>query len=1416
MVLTVEGDWDSYAWESCIYGAWSDWPGDGPSLTLSKEEFVTRAYRCTVTKGEQSVTSQVFAYNSAALEPPGNSLLASGDLSAENSYMRYGPSQSQFSYPHLFDIQGRDNGSEIRTTYADTGYRTAIEVDGSKVDVRYQEGATTAAGSLTAETDLSFAYGGRYVKITYTVTNNGSTTQDFQIGSSADVMIGNNDHAEVVGTETGLSMNGLPKNEYQFQLVAPDCDTLWYGYYTHAYRNMFTDLTDKETPYHLDSGMAWSWNGAVAPGATWTRYVLVGVGDLPLSPAAPTLGDIDTTWTRGETVTVFGTVTGENAADMVYVNFNGTEYSSPVDNEGRFSVNVKVPDDIPEGKSSFTYWSGTDEGGISKIQSQEVTIVAMPQLTLTTHSVTVMEDEVLADTWLQSFIQSSAGKVTTVPLIIDTGKLGDTIVTYTASNEGFTDATATLTVTVLPQPAALGSTTVSGPEDGPYTLTAAMEYTGGNTWTETGFVYGVIPNPTLSLCDGSVTTSSPVSSKGEQLTATVDADSLAYDGQTITQMVTVSNIDTAAPTATIQDLTNTTHTQAVTLTVAVSDGQSGVQTVTGTWSSGSDIRTAALTNNGGGNYTTTSPDESGDWKLFVTATDHAGNTGTDTSTAYRINATRPTLTVDETSRNQRGVTYSYSVEANGNTGITVSLPDGSTTDQPTGSFTITEPGTYTISVTDDAGHFVSKTVTVAEQADNPLDGAAPDVRLSIESEAWTKDSVTVTVSVYDAGSENKPLTAYLGGQAITLTESSEETGSFTGSFTVSTNGAYTVTCTDAATNMGSGEITIANIDDDAPGIEVSGNPADWTANDVTITLTVTDGQSGVDSVTVKKGDGGVSVSGSSGTYTFTATENGTYTVTATDAVGNSASEIVAITRIDKNPPTISVTGGDASAAQLTLTVTTDHDGGSDVTVTAARDGGEPQEVEGGTYTVTAPGTYTFTATTGAGMTAAETVTVHQVTFASAYGAAPGAVLVQSGGTVSEPAAPTCAGCTFAGWYQGSADTAFDFNTPITANLTLTAHWTLDLFGVQITGETRGTYNGGEPVVTLTANTSHAAGNGVIYTYQWYKENDGGVDTPVGTNSAALTLADVADSGSYYVEVTADGDILTGQQSATSAPVAVTIGPKPLTVTWSGLEQTFGSFDETSVKANLDGVAGDDAYEVTYTFSPANPLNAGTYKVTAALTGADAGSYTLTDHDATLTIEKQTVYFTVADNTVQAGTTPNVTVTPSEQGAAGSCTVTYRCEQNGQTAVSSTPPTESGQYEIWVTFDKDGNYQAAGGLEQQVGTLTVTERPPVTYTVTFAAGGGSTADAPDPLTAVSGSTVALPANPFTYSGHRFIGWSDGSRLWQPGGLYPVTRDVTLTAQWRAVYEIDGIVEQEPTGGGTPEPVPAVVTLMYGGR
>lgn len=464
-------------------------------------------------------------------------------LSDRSDYIEYqqrkGYSQSVFN---ILGYDGPGDKTPFQTTYSNAGYQTAISVnDGgdegddedSKVRVHYTGDATPVGNSLTAQNKLEIVYGGRYVKITYTVKNNGSTTQNFKIGSSADVMIGSNDYAEVKGVFsgekcTGLSMDGSPKNDYQFQLVAPDCDTLWYGFFKYAYDYMFKDRENKKTGYKGDSGMAWSWNGTVAPGQTWSRYVLIGAGELPPAPDAPTLvGFNDPKLKAGEEATISGTVgTGENAPDTVHVSIGGCEYEAEVE-DGSFSVVVTIPEEMPLGDTTLTYWGTTEEGGISEIQSAPIEIVTDPFIQLTTDSVTVMEDEVLGEDWLNSFIQSYSGEVTTSPGPISTAAPGTHTVTYMARETGLEDATATLTVTVLPKPAALSQAKhTQSSED--FTLSATMEYTGGLTYKETGFVYGALQNPTLDLKDGQVKTTTLVNTKNGQLTATVDGSQLAY------------------------------------------------------------------------------------------------------------------------------------------------------------------------------------------------------------------------------------------------------------------------------------------------------------------------------------------------------------------------------------------------------------------------------------------------------------------------------------------------------------------------------------------------------------------------------------------------------------------------------------------------------------------------------------------------------------------------------------------------------------------------------------------------------------------------------------------------------------------------------------------------------------------------
>ena len=68
----------------------------------------------------------------------------------------------------------------------------------------------------------------------------------------------------------------------------------------------------------------------------------------------------------------------------------------------------------------------------------------------------------------------------------------------------------------------------------------------------------------------------------------------------------------------------------------------------------------------------------------------------------------------------------------------------------------------------------------------------------------------------------------------------------------------------------------------------------------------------------------------------------------------------------------------------------------------------------------------------------ESIAKFTVTFNSDGGSAVESQQVESGAKATKPADPTKSGYTFVGWYNG--EVAFDFNTPITADITLTAHW----------------------------------------------------------------------------------------------------------------------------------------------------------------------------------------------------------------------------------------------------------------------------------------------------------------------------------------------------------------------------------------
>ena len=69
------------------------------------------------------------------------------------------------------------------------------------------------------------------------------------------------------------------------------------------------------------------------------------------------------------------------------------------------------------------------------------------------------------------------------------------------------------------------------------------------------------------------------------------------------------------------------------------------------------------------------------------------------------------------------------------------------------------------------------------------------------------------------------------------------------------------------------------------------------------------------------------------------------------------------------------------------------------------------------------------------------IQTYTVSFDAANGSAITKTTVTNGEKVTEPEVPKKDGYTFAGWFAEGSNTAFDFNSTITSNLTLTAKWT---------------------------------------------------------------------------------------------------------------------------------------------------------------------------------------------------------------------------------------------------------------------------------------------------------------------------------------------------------------------------------------
>ena len=200
----------------------------------------------------------------------------------------------------------------------------------------------------------------------------------------------------------------------------------------------------------------------------------------------------------------------------------------------------------------------------------------------------------------------------------------------------------------------------------------------------------------------------------------------------------------------------------------------------------------------------------------------------------------------------------------------------------TGSISMSANGSLYFRSIDGAGNVSAiNTVNVGN-----IDKEAPEVAVSGNVEGWTNSDVVLVITATDDASKVAGIRYCINGTCYDYTDS----------IVMSENGTVEVTVTDNAGNVTTEIVTVSGIDKVAPGLTVSGNAASWTDQDVILTATATDAESGIASIKYSF-DGANWMDYSNGVVV---SENGNVYFQSFDAAGNTSGiETVVVDKISK-------------------------------------------------------------------------------------------------------------------------------------------------------------------------------------------------------------------------------------------------------------------------------------------------------------------------------------------------------------------------------------------------------------------------------------------------------------------------------------------------------------------------------------
>ena len=437
------------------------------------------------------------------------------------------------------------------------------------------------------------------------------------------------------------------------------------------------------------------------------------------------------------------------------------------------------------------------------------------------------------------------------------------------------------------------------------------------------------------------------------------------------------------------------------------------------------------------------------------------------------------------------------------------------------------------------------------------------------------------------------------------------------------------------------------------------------------------------------------------------------------------------------------------------------------------------------------------------------------------------VLVDYDTAVAEPAAPTKDGCIFAGWFAEGAETAFDFTTPITENIILTAQWTEAVAKI------------GEIGYTSLEDAFAAAQNGDTITL--LKDVTINGITVNKTVTLDLNGKEVSSASPELFVVTGDLTItgngkITGPENGADYDSKALIdvdGGKlnvvngTLTATGTGSDGMYGVYvlnGGTAVFGTEDGdgptiTSHFAAIGTNNTTAPATiTVNGGTYTANAAPTNNEWWSYFCAPIYAAAagnyTINGGTFngYYGISDRYVNVDQT--VTIGSEAQFEASSGTQIFVDEKTG--SAGSENRTIKASYERSVP-------EGYAWLMLREDEYLLVKKVKVTFDL---ADGTIPVEGDDNgqtiKTVPAGGTVEAPADPVK-KGFTFAGWFYEDEEFDFDT--PITEDITLTAQWNEItyvaqntntlekYETLNAALSEANSGDTVVPLTDITNEAY---